>query len=134
MAIGTVLDPGAIMIRKHGDGTGRPKGNVTKDDRARDPRTESRVIVIINRLTVDGRDFFLPEPVTELRDAILEAIRAGGGYVTIPPLNSGKGIDILFSPGMPVSWAQITMGNDPADDDSAEPATPHPVNDSYDAL
>ena len=68
--------------------------------------------MIINRLTVDGRDFFLPEPVTELREQILAAIRAGGGYVNIPPLNSGPGIDILFSPGMPVLWAQISMGGD----------------------
>jgi hypothetical protein len=71
--------------------------------------------VIINRLTVDGRDFFLPEPVTELREQILKAIQAGGGYVNIPPLNSGPGIDILFSPGMPVLWAQISMGGDPSD-------------------
>jgi hypothetical protein len=66
--------------------------------------------VIINRLTVDGKDYFLPEPVTELRAKILEAIQAGGGYVNIPPLRSGPGIDILFSPGMPVLWAQIEVG------------------------
>ena len=60
----------------------------------------------VNRLTVDGRDYFLPDPVTELREKILEAIRAGGGYVNIPPLRSGPGIDILFSPGMPVVWTQ----------------------------
>lgn len=66
--------------------------------------------VFINRLTVDGRDFFLPEPVAELKELILQAIRAGGGYVNIPPINGGAGIDILFSPGTPVSWVQITMG------------------------
>jgi hypothetical protein len=42
--------------------------------------------VLIHRLTVDGRDYFLPDPVDELRDRILEAIKAGGGYVNIPPL------------------------------------------------
>ena len=68
--------------------------------------------MIINRLTVDGRDYFLPEPVTELREQILEAIKAGGGYVNIPPLNTGPGVDILFSPGMPVLWAKISMGGD----------------------
>ena len=68
--------------------------------------------MIINRLTVDGRDYFLPEPVTELRQQILEAIKAGGGYVNIPPLNTGPGVDILFSPGMPVLWAKISMGGD----------------------
>jgi hypothetical protein len=67
--------------------------------------------VIINRLTVDGKDYFLPEPVTELRGKILAAIQAGGGYVNIPPLKSGPGIDILFSPGMPVVWAQIDVGS-----------------------
>lgn len=68
--------------------------------------------VIVHRLTVDGRDYFLPDPVTELRDKILAAIQAGGGYVNIPPLRSGPGIDILFSPGMPVTWSQIDVGGD----------------------
>ncbi|MET4582177.1 hypothetical protein ABIE21_001667 [Conyzicola nivalis] len=68
--------------------------------------------MIIHRLTVDGRDYFLPEPVAELRTQILAAIRSGGGYVNIPPLNSGPGVDILFSPGMPVLWAQIAVGAD----------------------
>ena len=66
--------------------------------------------MIINRLTVDGKDYFLPEPVTELKAKILAAIQAGGGYVNIPPLKSGPGIDILFSPGMPVLWAQLDVG------------------------
>ena len=70
--------------------------------------------MIVNRLTVDGRDYFLPDPVTELKGLILEAIKAGGGYVNIPPLRSGPGIDILFSPGMPVVWTQIEVGGDSA--------------------
>jgi len=69
-------------------------------------------MAIVNRLTVDGRDYFLPDPVTELKGKILEAIKAGGGYVNIPPLRSGPGIDILFSPGMPVVWTQIDVGRD----------------------
>ena len=68
--------------------------------------------MIVNRLTVDGKDYFLPEPVTELRNKILEAVKAGGGYVNIPPLRSGPGIDILFSPGMPVVWTQLDVGGD----------------------
>lgn len=64
----------------------------------------------MNRLTVDGRDYFLPEPVTELKQQILEAIKSGGGYVNVPPLRGGPGIDILFSPGMPVTWSQIDVG------------------------
>jgi len=72
-------------------------------------------LAIVNRLTVDGRDYFLPDPVTELRGKILEAIKAGGGYVNIPPLRGGPGIDILFSPGMPVVWTQIDVGGDEAD-------------------
>ena len=71
-------------------------------------------MTVVNRLTVDGRDYFLPDPVTELRDKILEAIRAGGGYVNIPPLRGGPGIDILFSPGMPVTWTQIDVGGESA--------------------
>lgn len=73
----------------------------------------------INRLTVDGRDYFLPDPVTELRGKILDAIRAGGGYVNIPPLRSGPGIDILFSPGMPVVWTQIDVGGEHSDDSTS---------------
>jgi hypothetical protein len=76
-------------------------------------------VTIVNRLTVDGRDYFLPDPVTELKSQILSAIQAGGGYVNIPPLRGGPGLDILFSPGMPVVWAQIDvggMGSDHQDD------------------
>ena len=76
-------------------------------------------MTIVNRLTVDGRDYFLPDPVTELREKILEAVRSGGGYVNIPPLRSGPGIDILFSPGMPVVWTQIDVGGDGSSSDDA---------------
>lgn len=68
----------------------------------------------VHRLTVDGRDYFLPDPVTDLKSKILEAVKAGGGYVNIPPLRGGPGIDILFSPGMPVSWTQLDVGGDSA--------------------
>lgn len=76
---------------------------------------------IVNRLTVDGRDYFLPDPITELRNKILDAIKAGGGYVTIPPLRGGSGIDILFSPGMPVTWTRIDVGGE---SDTSEPVRP----------
>jgi len=69
--------------------------------------------VIVHRLTVDGKDYFLPDPVSELRSQILDAIRSGGGYVNIPPLRSGPGVDILFSPGMPVLWTQLDVGGEP---------------------
>jgi hypothetical protein len=78
-------------------------------------------VTIVNRLTVDGRDYFLPDPVTELKDQILAAIRAGGGYVNIPGLRGGPGIDILFSPGMPVSWMQIDLGGDAVSDTESHP-------------
>ena len=84
-------------------------------------------MAIVNRLTVDGRDYFLPEPVTELKNQILSAIQAGGGYVNIPPLRGGPGIDILFSPGMPVTWSQIDVGESVApssESDDHEPETP----------
>jgi hypothetical protein len=76
--------------------------------------------VKIHRLTVDGRDYFLPEPIDALRAEILKAIQAGGGYVNVPPLRGGPGIDILFSPGMPVTWSQIDVGGEP--DEAAEAA------------
>jgi hypothetical protein len=76
-------------------------------------------LVIVNRLTVDGKDYFLPEPVIELRAKILAAIQAGGGYVNIPPLRTGPGIDILFSPGMPVSWTQLDVGGDSSGEEAS---------------
>jgi hypothetical protein len=90
--------------------------------------------VIINRLTVDGKDYFLPEPVAELRAKILAAIQAGGGYVNIPPLKSGPGIDILFSPGMPVVWAQLDVGGDGSPDDDDDPSDVGLDVDQYGAL
>jgi hypothetical protein len=77
--------------------------------------------MIVHRLTVDGKDYFLPDPVTGLRERILEAVKAGGGYVNIPPLKSGSGVDILFSPGMPVLWTQLDVGGEP--DAAAQPTT-----------
>lgn len=82
-------------------------------------------MAIVNRLTVDGRDYFLPEPVTQLKQQILDAIRSGGGYVNIPPLRGGPGIDILFSPGMPVTWTQIEVGGEPTPEDDVD------ANDGY---
>ncbi|MET0812817.1 MAG: hypothetical protein ABWY03_07165 [Microbacterium sp.] len=76
----------------------------------------------VNRLTVDGKDYFLPDPIDGLREKILEAVRAGGGYVNIPPLRSGPGVDILFSPGMPVVWTRIDVGGDAEDSADDGPA------------
>ena len=76
--------------------------------------------MIVNRLTVDGRDSFLPDPVADLKSRILEAVKTGGGYVNIPPLRSGPGIDILFSPGMPVVWTQIEIGGEHSNATEAE--------------
>jgi len=81
-------------------------------------------MALIHRLTVDGRDYFLPDPVDELKQHILEAIRAGGGYVTVPPLRGGPGIEILFSPGMPVTWSQIEVAD----------ASPEPSDAGYSEL
>jgi hypothetical protein len=75
---------------------------------------------MIHRLTVDGRDYFLPEPVDDLRAKILAAVQAGGGYVNIPPLRGGPGIDILFSPGMPVTWSQIDVGGETSEISGSE--------------
>jgi len=87
-------------------------------------------MAIVNRLTVDGRDYFLPDPVDDLRAKILAAVKAGGDYVNIPPLRSGPGIDILFSPGMPVVWTQIDVGGEaPA---TVEPPVGLEAHDEYD--
>jgi hypothetical protein len=91
-------------------------------------------VAIVHRLTVDGRDYFLPEPVTELKGKILEAIKAGGGYVNVPPLRSGPGIDILFSPGMPVVWTQIDVGAGSEDAGAAAAASSAAADEAYDEL
>jgi hypothetical protein len=94
-------------------------------------------LAIVNRLTVDGRDYFLPDPVDDLKGKILAAIQAGGGYVNIPPLRSGPGIDILFSPGMPVVWTRIDVGGDAVGGDAVgaealvEPDAGQPDDDGY---
>jgi hypothetical protein len=93
--------------------------------------------VTIHRLTVDGRDYFLPDPVDELRGKILEAIKAGGGYVNIPPLRGGPGIDILFSPGMPVTWTQLDVGGETTETTEAtdsEQESDEPYEDPYSSL
>lgn len=89
--------------------------------------------MMINRLTVDGMDYFLPDPVEELRGKILAAIQAGGGYVNIPPLRGGPGIDILFSPGMPVTWTQIDVGGE-AGENGGEPESDDDYEDPYNSL
>ena len=66
----------------------------------------------VNRLTVDGHDYFISEPADALKAQILAAIRAGGDYVTIPSLITGSAVDILFSPGLPVAWSQVDVGGD----------------------
>jgi hypothetical protein len=91
--------------------------------------------VKINRLTVDGKDYFLADPIDELRSKILDAIQAGGGYVNIPPLRGGPGIDILFSPGMPVTWTQIEVGGDAGDSGGdAEAGSDESYDDPYETL
>ena len=90
--------------------------------------------MMIHRLTVDGRDYFLPDPVDELRGKILAAIKDGGGYVNIPPLRGGPGIDILFSPGMPVTWSLIDVGGEPSGPANAEPESEEPYEDPYEVL
>jgi hypothetical protein len=88
--------------------------------------------MIVHRLTVDGKDYFLPDPVSDLRAKILEAVRAGGGYVNIPPLRTGPGVDILFSPGMPVTWTQIDVGGEP--EPAEESPTMYRQFDGFDGL
>ena len=90
-------------------------------------------MTIVNRLTVDGKDYFLPNPVDDLRAKILAAVKAGGDYVNIPPLRSGPGIDILFSPGMPVTWTQIDVSGGETTPAEEEP-TPNPELEEYGSI
>jgi hypothetical protein len=90
--------------------------------------------VKIHRLTVDGRDYFLPDPIDELRGQILKAIQEGGGYVNIPPLRGGPGIDILFSPGMPVTWSQIDVGGEQSEGGSGDADDAYDDEDPYETL
>lgn len=63
----------------------------------------------IHMLTVNGQDYLVPYPVKKLRAAILKAVRAGGGYVSIPPQSSGEELEVLISPGTRVSWRSFTV-------------------------
>lgn len=90
-------------------------------------------MTIVNRLTVDGKDYFLPDPIDDLRARILAAVKSGGDYVNIPPLRSGPGIDILFSPGMPVTWTQIDVGGGESTPAEEEP-TPNPELEEYGSI
>jgi hypothetical protein len=70
--------------------------------------------MIVNRLTVSGRDYILPGPVDGLRAAILQAIRAGGGYITVPGLRGGSATELLVTRGTPISWSTIEVDDEPA--------------------
>ncbi len=76
--------------------------------------------MFVNKLTVDGQDYFLPESAAGIRDAILRAIRSGGGYVNLPTPRLPSGVDILFSPGMSVSWNRLEV-EDASDQDPPQP-------------
>lgn len=84
--------------------------------------------MIVHRLTVNGKDYFLTEPVDELRREVLAAVQAGGGYVTVPGIHGGPGAQILFSPGVSVTWVEMEVAETPAD----ERWTDHGMLDPFD--
>ncbi|MEN0083178.1 MAG: hypothetical protein AAGC66_00285 [Leifsonia sp.] len=84
--------------------------------------------MIVHRLTVAGRDFFIADPIERLQQQILDAVRAGGGYVRIPQDPTGPGTQILFSPGTPVTWTDIHISDTPEPAESFE----HEMLDPFD--
>jgi len=63
----------------------------------------------MNKLNVDGQDYFFPNAVIDLKAEILAAVRAGGGYVDLSPTTSGGGPDVLFSSGTYVAWSAFEI-------------------------
>jgi hypothetical protein len=71
--------------------------------------------MIVNRLTVGGRDYILRLPVDGLRADILAAIRSGGGYVRLPAPRGEPGVEIFVSRGTPITWTTLELDDRPAD-------------------
>lgn len=84
--------------------------------------------MIVHRLTVSGKDYFLTDPVDDLRERILAAVQSGGDYVTIADMRKGLRTQILFSPGIPVTWVQLDVSDAPADTQPVE----HEMIDPFD--
>jgi hypothetical protein len=42
---------------------------------------------------------------------VLLAVRAGGGYVTVPGLHGRSSTQVLVSPGVSVTWTQIEVAD-----------------------
>jgi hypothetical protein len=75
--------------------------------------------MILHRLSFGTREFVIPDTdaVGHLKQQILEAVRAGGAYVTIPRPESASGhVDVLFTPAIPVHWEKVEYSDEDSSD------------------
>jgi hypothetical protein len=75
--------------------------------------------MILHRLSFGNREFVIPdsEAVGDLKQQILEAVRRGGDYVTIPRPESASGqVEVLFTPAIPVHWEQVEYSDEDSSD------------------
>lgn len=70
--------------------------------------------MILHKLTVNGKDYFLDTDAATTRAQILDALRSGGDYVRIPRPKDGRTTHVLISAGVSVTWTEITVTDPPA--------------------
>lgn len=66
-------------------------------------------VMILHKLTVNRKEYFIRDQVGQLREQILAAVRSGGGYVPVPTAFGGSATQVLFAPGIPVTWARLNV-------------------------
>ncbi|WP_286277990.1 hypothetical protein [Naasia aerilata] len=70
-------------------------------------------------MSFGNREFAIPNSadISGLKQEILAAVRAGGGYVTLPRSESRKGsLEVLFTAGIPLQWEEVEFSEEDATD------------------
>jgi hypothetical protein len=65
--------------------------------------------LLVNRLTVDGHAYFLPDPVDHLKSQVLAAVRGGAAWIVVPAWRGRSAVEVLVSRGMRVAWARAWL-------------------------
>jgi hypothetical protein len=71
--------------------------------------------MILHRLSFGNREFAIPDTdaIGDLKQQVLEAVRAGGDYVTIPrPERTSGQLEVLFTPAIPVHWEKVEYSDE----------------------
>jgi hypothetical protein len=65
--------------------------------------------MLVNRLTIDGRAFFLPDPVDQLKESVLAAVRDGATWITVPAWGDRAAVEVFVARGVPVAWDRVEL-------------------------